>query len=106
MDGAVRSACVKVAGRSAWDFALVGVAVWLSIAGDTVREVRVLLGGVGPMPWRVEGVEREPAGRPLIPEVVDAASEAAVEGARPLAQNAYKVDIVRGAVRQALRKLT
>jgi xanthine dehydrogenase YagS FAD-binding subunit len=105
MDGAARSAYVKVSQRSAWDFALVSVAVWLSFAGHAVREARVVLGGVGPMPWTAEGAERVLAGGRVTPETVDRAAVAAAEGARPLAQNAYKLDIVQGAVRQALRGL-
>ena len=43
--------------------------------------------------------ERSLAGKALSPEVVELAAEAATVGARPLRQNGYKTDLVRGAVR-------
>jgi CO/xanthine dehydrogenase FAD-binding subunit len=43
-------------------------------------------------------------GRALGPDVIEQAAEAATAGARPLAQNAYKIELARGVVRQALRK--
>jgi xanthine dehydrogenase YagS FAD-binding subunit len=57
------------------------------------------------MPWTAEGAEKALTGGRVTPETVDRAAVAAAEGARPLAQNAYKLDIVQGAVRQALRGL-
>jgi xanthine dehydrogenase YagS FAD-binding subunit len=100
-----RSAYVKVAERPAWDFALVSAAVRLTVSGDVVEEARVALGGVAPAPWRALEAEGALAGKPLAPEVIAEAAEAATAGARPLEHNGYKVDLVRGVVRQALRSL-
>jgi xanthine dehydrogenase YagS FAD-binding subunit len=98
-----RSAYVKRTERGAWDFALVSAAVSLTLEGEDVREARVALGGVATVPWRAREAERVLAGQPLSPEVIDRAAEAAVSEAKPLEHNAYKLDLVRGALRQVLR---
>jgi xanthine dehydrogenase YagS FAD-binding subunit len=100
-----RSAYVKVAERQAWDFALVSAAVRLTLEGGTVRSVRVALGGVAPVPWRAADAEEALLGQPLSKETIARAAAAATEGARPLAQNAYKVELAQGVVRQALQSL-
>jgi xanthine dehydrogenase YagS FAD-binding subunit len=101
-----RSVYVKVAERQAWDFALVSAAVRLALDGDTVQAARVALGGVAPVPWRATAAEEALVGKALTGEAVEQAALASTDGARPLAQNAYKVELARGVVRQALRSLT
>ena len=100
-----RSSYVKIAERGSWDFALVSVAVQLAFSGEVVQEARVVLGGVAPMPWPAVEAEQSLVGKPLSPEVLEQAVAAATVGARPLQQNGYKIDLVQGAVRQALRDL-
>jgi xanthine dehydrogenase YagS FAD-binding subunit len=100
-----RSTYVKVAERTTWDFALVAAAVRLTLADGIVQGARVVLGGVGPVPWRAPEAEQALVGNRLEPEVVDRAARAATVGARPLAQNEYKVTLAQGVVRQALRNL-
>jgi xanthine dehydrogenase YagS FAD-binding subunit len=100
-----RGTYLKVAERQAWDFALVSVAVQLHLDSDIVQSARVALGGVAPVPWRAEGAERVLSGVPLTAEAIERAAQAATAGARPLAQNAYKVDLAQGLVRQALQQL-
>lgn len=100
-----RSVYVKVAERQAWDFALLSAAVQLALEGDTVRETRVALGAVAPVPWRARDIEDALVGQPLTADTIERAAEAATAGARPLAQNAYKVDLAQGVVREALRRL-
>ena len=99
-----RSTYVKVAERSSWDFALVSVAVCLMMDG-IVRKARIALGGVAPMPWRASEAEAVLTGKALSEAVIGAAAEAATTGAHPMTHNAYKVDLVKGAVQQALERL-
>jgi xanthine dehydrogenase YagS FAD-binding subunit len=95
----------KVRARGAWDFALVGVALALQLEGKTVRHADVVLSGVAPAPWRVPAAEKALVGRALDARSARAAGEAASRGATPLAHNDYTVDIVRGAVEDALLTL-
>lgn len=100
-----RSLYRKVRVRASWDFALAGIAVVLRVADGRVDHVRIVLSGVAPVPWRASDAERALLGRRLSADAAVEAAAAAVQGAEPLSQNAYKVDLVRGIVQEALQKL-
>lgn len=100
-----RSAYHKVLDREAWTHAVVSVALSLVVENGTVRRCRVALGGVAPVPWRLPRVERLVEGRILTATLAARAGDLAVEGARPLAHNAYKVDLVRASVQRGLMGL-
>ncbi len=61
--------------------------------------------GAAPVPWRVPEAEREVTGQRLTAQVARKAAAAAVKGAEPLAENGYKVELLRGAVEEALLRL-
>lgn len=101
----VKSSYRKVRSRGGWDFALAGVALAVQTSGGVVRGARVVLSGVAPTPWRAKHAEAALAGKPLNARTAVDAAAAAVEGAEPLEQNGYKVDLVRGIVEEALLAL-
>lgn len=103
--GNTRSSYRKVRARGAWDFALASVAVVLEFAGDNVRNARIALGGVAGHPWRVEAAEKKLQGQKLDVKTVFEAADAAVEGATPLRDNRYKIEIVKGIVKESLLAL-
>lgn len=103
--GGMHSSFRKIRGRGAWDFALVSVAMALTIDNGSIGQARLYLGGVGPFPWRAEAAERTLAGKILDSALAAAAGEAAAEGASPLEANGYKVDMVKGAVEESLLPL-
>ena len=70
-----------------------------------VREARVVLAGVAPTPWRAKAVEAALVGQRLDAATIDRAAAAAVAGAEPLAQNGYKVPLVRGLVEERLQAI-
>ena len=96
---------LKLAERSALDFALSAVALALRTAGGRIREARLVLGGVAPRPWRCRSTEALLEGRPIDEETCRAAAEDALRDARPLAENGYKVPMTRGLITKALRRL-
>jgi xanthine dehydrogenase YagS FAD-binding subunit len=61
-----------------------------------------VLGGVAPVPYRARAAEAALAGQPLTDATARAAAKAAVQGATPLAGNAYKVKIVEAIVRRTI----
>lgn len=78
----------KLMQRGAWDFALVSLAGVKRSDG----EVRLVLGGVSPAPWRVsQSVEEDVASGALDEESADALAERALYDAAPLSKNGYKV---------------
>jgi xanthine dehydrogenase YagS FAD-binding subunit len=99
------SVYVKIAERSSWDFALVSTAVCLRMVNRIVQNARIVLGGVASIPWRAKDAEAVLAGKVVTEAVMDAAAQATVTGARPMMHNGYKMDLIQGAVRQALEHL-
>ena len=47
----------KVSDRDAWDFALVNVASAMIVEGGTIKQARIVVGGVAPRPFRLKPVE-------------------------------------------------
>lgn len=92
------SGYLKVRDRESYEFAITSAAVGLAMTGRTIRSARVAVGGVGTVPWRLPAVERALAGRPATPDVIRAAAERAADGAAPLSENAFKVELVKRTV--------
>lgn len=101
----MKSTYVKFKERESFDFALASVAVCIWQDGDVVRDARIVLGGVAPIPWRAPAAEKRLVGARLDRTNIEAAAEAALAGAEPLAQNAYKVPLARAVVARALTTL-
>jgi xanthine dehydrogenase YagS FAD-binding subunit len=102
---AARSTYLKFKERESLDFALSAVAAAVEMgAGGRVRQARIVLGGVAPVPWRVPKAEEFLKGKALDAESLAGAARLALEGAEPLSKNAYKVPLTRTLVRRALAK--
>ena len=101
---AVHHAYIKVRDRASYAFALVSVAAALEVDGGTIRQARVVLGSVAHKPWRSREAETALAGQPLSEASFRRAADAALAGARPLAHNAYKVELGTRAVVRALMR--
>jgi xanthine dehydrogenase YagS FAD-binding subunit len=100
-----RSMYHKVLDREAWTHAVVSAAIVLDMDKRVCRSARIVLGGVAPIPWRLPKVEAMLAGQRITPELAAKAGEAAVEGARPLAKNKYKVPLTSAVVKRTLLSL-
>ena len=101
----LRSTYGKVLDREAWTHAVVSVALALQMDGDRVRRAGVVLGGVAPIPWRVAPVEELLAGQQVTESLAAEAGRLAVDGARPLSKNRYKIPLVENLVRRTLLSL-
>jgi xanthine dehydrogenase YagS FAD-binding subunit len=102
---AARSTYLKFKERESLDFALSAVAAAVEIGGDKrVRQARIVLGGVAPVPWRVPKAEEFLKGKALDAESLAGAARLALEGAEPLSKNAYKIPLTQTLVRRALAK--
>ena len=102
LSGKIRSSYRKIRARAAWDFALTSVGVVLQFENDNVSKARIVLGGVAPYPWRVEAAEKLLIGKKIDRALASAAGQASTTGASPLRDNAYKVDMLKGAIEEAL----
>jgi xanthine dehydrogenase YagS FAD-binding subunit len=96
------SATYEVRQKEAMDWPLATASVLLNMAGDTVSSARIVLGHVAPTPWVATEAERSVAGKAVSQAVAAEVGKAAVEGATPLSQNRYKLQLARVAVKRAL----
>jgi xanthine dehydrogenase YagS FAD-binding subunit len=101
---AEHAAYLKIRDRASYAFALVSVAAALRLDGDTIREARLALGGVAPVPWRDRLVEELLPGEPASPATFRRAADALVRDAHAYGQNSFKIDLVRRAVTRALTR--
>jgi xanthine dehydrogenase YagS FAD-binding subunit len=93
-----RSGYLKVRDRQSYEFALCSAAVALDLSGGIVRAARVAAGGVGTVPWRLPAVERRLIGRRAGPELWTDAAAVAADGAKPLSENGFKVELLKRTV--------
>jgi xanthine dehydrogenase YagS FAD-binding subunit len=92
----------KVRERLAWDHAIVSVATVVESNGGVVRNARVLLGGVAPTPWRAPKAEEFLRGKKLDEANAKQAGDIALEGAKPLKDNVYKVQMAKDLIQRGL----
>lgn len=94
---------LKVRDRESYEFALVSAAAAVAIDGRRIRSARLALGGVAHKPWRLTAAEAALGGASLddVDALRSAISRSFVD-ARPLAHNAFKIELAQ---RVALRAL-
>jgi len=95
---------LKLKERQAFDFAVVSVAVSLSLKNNFVDQARIAFGGLAPFPMRAVKAETILKAKG-VKDAISAACQECTDGAQPLSQNAYKVDAVRGILEEALVSL-
>ena len=93
----------KVADRDAWDFALVNVASAMIVEGGSIKQARIVVGGVAARPWRLKPVEDSLRGERGSEESAELAGQTAIWGAKPLNYNHYKVLLMRNLVKRSVR---
>ena len=96
------SATYEVRQKEALDWPLAAAAVVLTMKGTAVASAKVVLGHVAPTPWEAPAAEKALVGKTITAATAEAAGKAAVEGAQPLSQNTYKVQLAKVAVKRAL----
>jgi len=102
---AANSTYLKFKERDSMDFAMSAVAAAVTLGPNkTVTDARIVLGGVAPIPWRVPKAESALTGHPMSQELLADVAKVALQGAEPLAKNAYKIPLTQTLVRRALAK--
>jgi xanthine dehydrogenase YagS FAD-binding subunit len=99
------SAYVKFALRKSWDFAIASVAVSAVIEHGVWNDLRIVLGGVATSPYRSQEAEDLIRNKRISEELAAASAEAALQQAKPLKMNGYKVELSKTLVRRALLSL-
>jgi xanthine dehydrogenase YagS FAD-binding subunit len=93
----------KLRDRQSYEFALVSAAVAVAAEGRRIDGVRIAMGGVAPKPWRLKEAEAALGGVSLddIGALKSAIANSFAE-ARPLAHNAFKIELAQRVVLRAL----
>ncbi|MBI4596592.1 MAG: FAD binding domain-containing protein [Candidatus Tectomicrobia bacterium] len=87
MEEGAKSSYRKVEARGSWDFALAGVALVMQFRTGRVVQVRIVLTGAVPVPWRSREMEEALTGRQLNAETIAKAAETIMKNAQPLGKN-------------------
>jgi xanthine dehydrogenase YagS FAD-binding subunit len=100
--GDVKSGHYEVRYKTSHDWPIAFATVLLGMNGQTIRTARVVLGAVAPIPWRSPAAEQALTGKPITEDTAAAAADAALRDARPLSQNAYKIQVAKTALKRAI----
>jgi xanthine dehydrogenase YagS FAD-binding subunit len=101
-----KSTYYKFKERGTWDFAVVSAAVTCIVSGGVCKDIKIVLGGVAPIPWRLKKAEDFIRGKQLSETVIRQGAKEALKDARPLEENAYKLDLVEAVLIEAVSSLT
>jgi xanthine dehydrogenase YagS FAD-binding subunit len=101
-----KSVYLKLRDRASYEFALASCAVVAKVEAGHIRYVRVAMGGVGTKPWRSHEAEAALLGKPASAEHFRRAAEAALAGARPRQDNAFKIELAKRCVVRTLKMVT
>ncbi|MCH6546263.1 MAG: FAD binding domain-containing protein [Deltaproteobacteria bacterium] len=98
-----RSTYLKFAHRKSWDFAMASVAISVVIEQGVCKDVRIVLGGIATHPYRSREAEALLKGNKIDDALATEAGQVAMQPARPLRMNRYKVDLSKTLIRRALQ---
>ena len=101
-----RSLYLKLRDRASYEFALASAAVVITAANGKIARARIALGGVGTKPWRSTEAETELTDQPANEATFRKAADAALRGAKPQSQNAFKVELAKRCLVHALKLAT
>jgi xanthine dehydrogenase YagS FAD-binding subunit len=93
---------LKVRERTSYAFAVVSAAAALRMEEGRIAESRIALGGVALKPWRAREAEAALAGARPDAGAFREAADAALAGAAPSGDNAFKIELARRIVARAL----
>jgi xanthine dehydrogenase YagS FAD-binding subunit len=92
--------------RSYAEWPLVEVVVRAVIADGTFKLVRIVAGGVAPVPLRLVAAESVAQGAAVNAATIANAVTQSTLGAKPLAMTGYKLDLLKGLVHDLLERVS
>jgi xanthine dehydrogenase YagS FAD-binding subunit len=81
---------------------VVSAAAGLAIDGGRIKDSRLALGGVAAKPWRAREAEALLSGARTEPIAFRHAADAALAGAKPSGDNAFKIELAKRIIVRAL----
>lgn len=101
-----KSAYIKQVARESYDWSLGDVAVVFEVSGNTCRSASIVLGAAAPVPYRSMEAQQAIENKAINSENAQAAAEAAMKTARPLAKNGYKVPLFISTLKQTILEIS
>ncbi|MCH2464594.1 MAG: xanthine dehydrogenase family protein subunit M [Gemmatimonadetes bacterium] len=93
----------KVSDRGSWDFPLVSVALAIKSTGDRIDDARIVCGAVQCIPRRLRNVEAMIRGQGRDEATAAQAGAMAIQGAKVLNYNHFKIPLMENLVKRAVR---
>ncbi len=97
-----RSFYIKQGEKESFDWPVAEIAAVLEMDGDTCKKASIVLGAAAPVPRRAKEAEAALTGQKIDEKTTRAAAEAALKEATPLANNGYKVPLLRVVIARAI----
>jgi xanthine dehydrogenase YagS FAD-binding subunit len=91
--------------RTHAEWPLVEICARAVIKDGAFQFIRLAAGGIAPVPLRLAAAETALQGKPANIATISVAAERAVSGANPLPMTGYKLDLLKGVVRDLLERL-
>lgn len=102
------AAYLKHAVRKAMDLAIVGVAAWVKVDGNVIKDARIAMAGVATTILRARKAEEFLIGKEINDETLNEAGILAMRECRPIddvrASAAYRKDMIRVFTKRAIKK--
>ena len=99
----------KLRRRGSFDFPVLGVAAWIAWDSTTVRDARIVLGGVASLPKGMDEARDAVLGTELNDDTIAEAAQAAFKPAKPMDNTdfglAWRKEMTRQYVKGALEEL-
>jgi len=91
--------------REAVDFAIVSLASVFAVEGGIIIRAKLIMGGVAPVPVRLNEVEAYLVNKKISREVAEEAAKIAVKYSMPMSHTGYKVTEIKAMVKTAIMRL-
>ena len=103
---AKNSLYTKIRDRASYAFALVSVAAALDIKDNTIRNLRLAMGGVAHKPWRLNSAESFLKGKSVSVENFRQAANIALKDAKGYGHNNFKIKLAANTIVETLKKVS
>ncbi len=97
-----RCGYLKLRDRESIDFAITSLAYAYKEEGDTIKDVRLVAGGIAPIPVRLVDVEQFVRGKKKTADLAEEAADLACVGANPLKESNYKLQTMKAQIKESM----
>ena len=98
-----KSVFLKAKERKSMDFAIVSVASMVKIKNERISQVGLAVGGVAPVPWKLDTLESELVGVKVEDVDVRSLCSGVFKDAKVMGQNGYKLQLVQTYLERSLK---